>query len=491
MLIAVVLGVVGLVFIASGDQSHAVGVKQSTVLLGDEAIEGNVDSEAAGRSEAFPFRARVSGRARVVAIFVGRGSARAVRVGIYTDRQGSPAALLTSGKRLRPKARAWNRITVRGVQLKRGRTYWVALLGSNGRLAYRDRARGSCTSEESAQAHLGALPSKWSHGRRWRTCPVSAVVATSDKPGISAPPLSASPSPPTQSPTPPAPSPNQTNCIKNLVACGYPSPASAGVPAGTSLTSVGQASLPSGASWDGQSQNLNINGSNVTISGLSVPGSIQIYGNNVTVTNTSVISTGGGGGDGIDVHSGATGALIEHSSITGTSSSPLSNGILGNFVNVQSVDIEGVVEGVNGGGSTIQNSYIVSGANVQGGHNEPVLAADGTSTPETIEHNTLLDPLGQTAAIDAGGPWGPLQNLTIDNNIMAGGDYVIETGCPGDKASNIVITNNRISRVYFSNGGQYGVSGIDPANTKWSNNFWDDTLKQISPSPGTPGCPVG
>ena len=37
------------------------------------------------------------------------------------------------------------------------------------------------------------------------------------------------------------------------------------------------------------------------------------------------------------------------------------------------------------------------------------------------QHNTLFNPVGQTAAIIASSPLSRLQNVSIDNNLMAGG----------------------------------------------------------------------
>ena len=269
----------------------------------------------------------------------------------------------------------------------------------------------------------------------------------------------------------------QSNCINQLVTCGFPDPSSGnvGVPSGTKLTTV--------------NGNVTLSTPGQVYSGFAVNGTITVSANNVTIKDVQV--TCGGCSYGIQVGS-STGTLVEDSTVSGTNSGcgRVAEAIGNNGITVERVYVYYAATAVNGGNDDISDSYLITNAYCSGDHTEPILAADGNDH-ETINHNVLLNPNNQTADIDAGGPWGPLVNVSITNNIMAGGDYPLEIGCPGDKASNIVIKNNRITRVYFANGGQYGVSGVDPNNTSWSNNFWDDTLGQISMSPGGSGCPVG
>ncbi len=221
----------------------------------------------------------------------------------------------------------------------------------------------------------------------------------------------------------------------------------------------------------------------VTVAGLDVHGTIQIYGNDDRVLDSRVTASGQSG-QAVMVHDPATGTLIEDSTIQGSYASPVMSGVLGNQVTLVRDFVHLAVEDVNGGADSILDSYLISDGRLSGGHNEPILAADGTALPETIEHNTLLDPLGQTAAIIAGGPWGPLQNVTIDDNLMAGGDYVTEccqiSGQPNP--TNTRIINNRYSRIYFLRGGSYGAtSGLDPSVTTFTGNVWDETLRPVSP----------
>jgi len=80
--------------------------------------------------------------------------------------------LLASGSLSGLKAGGWNAVAVKSVSVVSGSTYWLAVLGRGGVLYFRDRANGSCRSENSAQTSLSALPGSWSTGPVWDTCPI-------------------------------------------------------------------------------------------------------------------------------------------------------------------------------------------------------------------------------------------------------------------------------------------------------------------------------
>jgi hypothetical protein len=78
-----------------------------------------------------------------------------------------------------------------------------------------------------------------------------------------------------------------------------------------------------------------------------------------------------------------------------------------------------------------------------------------------------------------GGTLGP---VTLENNLMAGGGYMIYGGT--DKGGSVpgpwVVKGNRFSRKYYPNGGYYGTAvDFNDAVTTWSKNIWDDTLKTV------------
>jgi hypothetical protein len=266
----------------------------------------------------------------------------------------------------------------------------------------------------------------------------------------------------------------------NLDACGYPSPNTTGVPPGTSLTTV-----------------ASINCSNQTINAVYTTGSVTL-GNNCTITNSRM--TGGQ----ITVQAGITGVQLTHDEISGPYvGSPTSPTCTYSSSNGNSSDIlwEGVPSGITlnydylhcaaepfNGNGTVKNSYIISDecwgpcGSSSTTHNEAVYIAGGNGSSQpgsTLDHNTILNPYGQTAGIFGDDhAWGPIHNLTIKNNLVAdGGDNgAIATGCAGDGNTNVNITNNRLSYVYdtaMASGG-YGSGG------SWTGNYRDDTLATVS-----------
>jgi hypothetical protein len=149
-------------------------------LLGDAQIEQHAATERANHEQAFPFRASASGEATSVAVYLDRRSrSRTVEAAIYDSRGGHPGALMTSGNDRRPTPGKWNTLEIPAAELSKGTTYWLALLGLNGVLVYRDRRRGPCSSEHSKQEHLRHFPQNWQPGRRSRMCPASMFVAGS------------------------------------------------------------------------------------------------------------------------------------------------------------------------------------------------------------------------------------------------------------------------------------------------------------------------
>lgn len=265
-----------------------------------------------------------------------------------------------------------------------------------------------------------------------------------------------------------------------LDACGYPSPNTTGVPAGRHLRPVGS-----------------INCTNTTVDAVSTSGPVTI-GSGCTITNSRITGA-------IVVHNGVTNVNLSHDEISGPyAGTPLSptctydpNSGAGGATSA--VTGEGVAsaltldhdylhcaaEPFNGNG-VVTNSYLIAdecwgpcGASKTTTHNEAVYIAGGGGGGSMLQHNTLLNPWPQTAGIFGDDhSWGPIRNLTINDNLVAaGGDNgAIAVGCKGDGNSNVKITDNRLSFVYDKSmaSGGYGSGGA------WSGNFRDDTGATLS-----------
>jgi hypothetical protein len=119
-----------------------------------------------------------------------------------------------------------------------------------------------------------------------------------------------------------------------------------------------------------------------------------------------------------------------------------------------------------------------------------------------INHDTLLNPHDQTADVFGGNDYGNETGLTITNNLLTGGGYMVyggAIGSAGASTTDVTITGNRFARCltpsfsdgygmkckggadangYWPQGGYYGVAAyVDKSVTTWSGNYWDDNLQ--------------
>jgi hypothetical protein len=73
-----------------------------------------------------------------------------------------------------PVAGRWNSVQIPGVQVTQGKRYWVAVLGLNGQIEFRDsNSNWWCYSETSYQTALTSLPARWRMGSQYPSCLVS------------------------------------------------------------------------------------------------------------------------------------------------------------------------------------------------------------------------------------------------------------------------------------------------------------------------------
>lgn len=114
-------------------------------------------------------------------------------------------------------------------------------------------------------------------------------------------------------------------------------------------------------------------------------------------------------------------------------------------------------------------------------HTDAFISTGANNQPLVIEHNSFLNqtPLSKGASASVGlfADFGPVKNVTVDNNLLAGGAYSLYPG-GGPTSSNIVITNNKFSMMFDASGGAYGpVAGSywhTGSGNRWSGNVWYD-----------------
>jgi hypothetical protein len=274
------------------------------------------------------------------------------------------------------------------------------------------------------------------------------------------------------------------------IPAGFPTEMNTGVQAGTVLKNVpGQVSSGPGWTWNPAGGGYaDVTGNGANLSGLRIPGNVDVSGNNVTLNNVSITVSGGGDSYGVDLRHTAN-VTIQHSSIQGTN---LTTGRLGEGIkdiygdgtgtkvlynNIQKTDtavqiFQGTIQG-----NYIHNLGMISTDHVNG------ITTNGDTQPLLIQNNTILNKFGQTDTIGLFQDFGLVSSVTINHNLLAGGGYSLYGGEGGQgQSSNIKVTNNQFSTMYFKNGGAYGpVAYFDdqaPGNT-WSGNTWSSTGKTI------------
>ena len=311
--------------------------------------------------------------------------------------------------------------------------------------------------------------------------------------------------------------PTRKGCFADPSACGYPDADNTG-PTGT-LQSVPGASLPSGAAWDSGTQTLRITRDNVTIENLDIAGPVAVDGDNATIRNSRIHVSSGCtspcGSYGIrlgEADDTVTGTVLEKLDIVTDEKDPgnddpldpstidvkVDHGVRNNGDNAVTADhlyVKGFAGAWKGPG-TIENSYLFSQLVFDGDHVEAYLNG-GEGNPTILVHDTILNPVAQTAAISLFNDFGGIGKVTVEDNLLAGGGYVMYGGAKngtGNVTGPVIVRDNRIARGkdkthgYYSRGGQLGLwAEFDRSATTACGNYWDDTLSPTG-SPDSTHC---
>ena len=261
----------------------------------------------------------------------------------------------------------------------------------------------------------------------------------------------------------------------------YPNATNTGVQAGVNLTThSGQLTL----STPGQ-----------VVSGLIITGGVQITASNVTLKNC-IIEVPNSANWNVGIAGGLTGVVLQNCEIVGAGTSgPLgSYGIYvqGNSqVTINAVNIHDVGQGLvlNDGQVTLENSYIHDLNAGSGTHYEDIGyfgAAKSSTFSLNIQNNTLINQNIQTASVFLQNYFGGLNNITVNNNVLVGGDYTIYVDGSASSApvSNVSITNNHMGA------GIYGITDFMKSSPVYTGNVNDGATLAVAPATGlqVTGC---
>lgn len=249
---------------------------------------------------------------------------------------------------------------------------------------------------------------------------------------------------------------------------GFPDASNTGVPAGTVLTVVNG------------DQMVSTPGS--VIDGEDIRGCVWVNAPGVVIRNSRIVCAGG-----LTVYNNAagryhggytgTGLVIQDSEVAcadGSGNPTNGAGISDTHVTALRVNLHGCEHGLDADDTlTIEDSYIHDLYQCASCHTDGLLSWDGTGV--TIRHNTILSNDGTSSInVNNNAASGITTNgLVVDHNLLAGGAYTLY--CPIPPSVGVQITDNRFSRQFYPNGGEYGPMTDCQDEAVVTGNVWDDT----------------
>jgi hypothetical protein len=300
-----------------------------------------------------------------------------------------------------------------------------------------------------------------------------------------------------------------TSALSPTVSIAVPGSTKAAPPSGKAAppanTPPMPASWPSAATTGAKGALTTVNGdvklakAGQVYQNMHVKGTITVTACNVTIRNVQVDSgepfTGDSTPDLFAIwlqQSATCGTTIDHVT-TLTESAPnvyVTTSIRdarGGPVTITNSKLLGAQLGILGmSHGTIRGNYIELGKRLRGDHNDAI-QGDGSSDL-TIDHNTLLNPNDQTSALALYTEYGNNTNVTVSDNLMAGGGYTCYCGDGATdndgnaaRAVNVSVINNVFWRKYYSDAGYFGSGrAYNPAGGgRWAGNVYmnaDGTL---------------
>jgi hypothetical protein len=272
----------------------------------------------------------------------------------------------------------------------------------------------------------------------------------------------------------------------------WPSAANTGVPAGITLTTVTSTSrLPAGVTIN-RYGDLIVDAPGVVLSGFDIRGSVYINAANVTLINSKVTA---GGDYVIRIASGVTGTLVQNTTIDGTGSGPEgSKGIAGSGTFIAN-NISNVEDGIfllGDKDTLIQDNYIHD-LKAAGSPHYDGIQIEGSVSNVIIRHNTVINDYGQTSALMIDNYFGPISNITVDNNLLVGGGYTIyvDGQFNGGSITGVSITDNHMGR------GHWGITNFNRTSPVYTGNVNDGVSIAASlpttrqpPAPSEPTPPA-
>ena len=139
-------------------------------------------------------------------------------------------------------------------------------------------------------------------------------------------------------------------------------------------------------------------------------------------------------------------------------------------------------------GLTLRQGAVVSDTlidgMVAGPYTAGILTHGVDGGPVVIRHNTILIGSDGGYAIGLMPTYGPSQNITVENNLLAGGGFSLSGGgLSAPLTRGIQIIGNHFSRMIYPKGGSQGpATAFDPdrADAVWRDNVWHETGEPVA-----------
>ena len=304
--------------------------------------------------------------------------------------------------------------------------------------------------------------------------PASSPMTSSRVPWPSAskrsnPPIRTAPASPAPASAPSSSQPAGASSSASAPAASFPTAATTGISAGTVLKKMGS---------------ITVNTAGTVIQNAEIDGCVTLGSNadNVVIKNSLIRSNGciwlvlnDNGGSNL---------TITDSELDGQNNTSGDAAVAGRNYTLERVNIHGTVDGAKlGDNVTVRDSYIHDLAMSSSSHNDGLQSLGSVNV--NLQHNTIITPAGGTSAIILSTGSAPaIRNVTINDNLLAGGAYTVYGGYQQgvdtlSKVSNILIENNRFSTQIYPKCGAAGplTSDNPPAVTVTGNTWYDGPNK--------------
>jgi hypothetical protein len=259
--------------------------------------------------------------------------------------------------------------------------------------------------------------------------------------------------------TSPSTNPSQHGCASNPGACGYPTTATAGVPAGTALTVV--------------NGGLTITTNGAVVDGKEIHGCVDVRASNVTIRNSRII---GPCDYGVSTYSAGGKTVLDRVEINCVDGH--GTGLAGPNFAAHAVYIHDCENGLEiNANSSLVDSVLSAREGSPTAHGDGIQSQDGNNV--VIRHNTLLEVNPVTSAI--------ITNPTLNNgwliedNFMGGGAYTLY--CP-EQGTNFTVRDNRFVPAKLGSlySAAYGLTdACNHAGITWTGNYRDSDGVAVAP----------